>query len=487
MKLKDLLSDYHFDAPVPQELVITGLSSRSSEVHPGNLFIALDGLRSHGLDHMEEALQQGAAAILSNRRPERKVPVPLLVHAHPEKLVMPLGLKYYKNPEKKLSIAGITGTNGKTTTGMLLRHLLGTRSAFIGTTEIRMGEKRHSPTHTTPPALDLCRLLRQTVDEGCDSLIMEISSHALDQKRIFGLPLKVAVFTNLQRDHLDYHGTMSSYFTTKKKIFRLLKKDGTAVVNISDPFGAKLVRTLRKPLVTYGWCDEANFHVVQTKLMKKGTFLEMRTPKGNVALTVPLIGTYNVENTMAAVSAGQLMGLEFERLRGAISSFPGVPGRLERVSNSRNLQIFVDYAHTPEGIESVLSTVQRSLNKKIISVLGAGGDRDPGKRYPMGLAAGRHSDIVILTSDNPRSEDPAKIAAELLRGVRESGQKKVLTILDRSEAIQTAVQLANNRFAVVLLGKGHESYQIVGPKTFPFNDREEANRAIRELSHAVYV
>jgi len=453
MKLEALVKGWKVKGSIPQNLEVFSVDERASSLEQNSLFVAVSGTRNHGLDFVEEALKRGAAAILSDRVPSKPLPVPVLHYSNPRSLILPMELRLRNHPEQFMKFVGITGTNGKTTTASLVSHVLGPEAAYIGTTHVQVGRKTRPAPYTTPPSNEIAAILSEAKAAPCSTVVMEVSSHALQQDRVRGLLFDVGVFLNLQRDHLDYHRTMARYFAAKKRLFRQIAPSGRAVVNVSDPYGCRLAASIQHGPITFGWNQGSDIYPLDVRSRKKGTDVTLQVPNMILNIASPLHGDYNVENLMAAVGILYTLGRDLKADSRTISTFPGARGRLQRVPNELDLDIFVDYAHTPEGITKALTAVKKSLGKRIISVLGAGGDRDPGKRVLMGAAAGEMSDIVIITTDNPRSESPRDIAMELVRGVKRSGQVKVLTILNRSEAIRTAIRMANPGFVVMLLGK----------------------------------
>jgi UDP-N-acetylmuramoyl-L-alanyl-D-glutamate--2,6-diaminopimelate ligase len=458
----------------------SSLALRAQDAEPGALFIALPGARGHGLEWAAQAGERGAVAVLSDRPCDG---LPTLVHPDPRSILSRFSLHFYGNPERSMALAGITGTKGKTTTAHLVHHALALAgpAGFLGTTHYQAGPQRFPSPYTTPEAPVMAAMMRRMADAGVREAVMEVSSHALALGRVEGLAFRAAAFLNLGRDHMDFHPTVEDYFAAKRRIFDHLEPDGTAVLNQGDA----RVRGIELPgrrVLTFGHGPGADIHPKAYAFSERGTEGTLVVRGAEVPLRSTLFGLHNLENILAAAAILTGMGRTPEAAAEAIASFPGVPGRLERVDAGQRFPVLVDYAHTPEGFRLVLDAVRGILGKKIITVFGCGGDRDKGKRPLMGEAAGRLSDIVILTTDNPRSEDPAQICREIAEGVFASGQQKVLIVLDRAEAIRKAVQMANANFAVLLLGKGHEEYQIVGTVKHPFSDRDEARKALEELA-----
>src|SRR5262249_22441255 len=380
------------------------------------------------------------------------------------------------HPSEKLILAGVTGTNGKTTTAMLLEALLARRhgrAGFLGTVGYSTGRRELPAPRTTPEAPELQSLLAEMVAAGTPAAAMEVSSHALAHDRVLGCRFDLALFTNLTRDHLDFHRDMEDYFLAKQKLFTLRKAGAPAVVNVGDPYGATLARQLDSPLVTYSTRGEqADVRASEIRCDLKETAFRVRHAGGDFAVTSALAGRFNVENLLAAAAAGLSLKMPGEEIAAALSLVRRVPGRFERVDAGQPYTVLVDYAHTPDALERLLSAVRDLTRHRILLVFGCGGDRDRGKRFPMGEIAGRLTDLPILTSDNPRSEDPEAILSEVERGVVASGAATYLRIADRREAIAAALTLADSNSVVVRAGKGHETTQIIGGVEMPFDDRE---------------
>jgi UDP-N-acetylmuramoyl-L-alanyl-D-glutamate--2,6-diaminopimelate ligase len=414
-----------------------------------------------------------------------------------------MAAEFYRQPTAGLPLIGITGTNGKTTTTYLLESILeqgGIPPAVLGTVNYRFGTREFTAPHTTPESIDLQRMLRQLADLGAKGVVMEVSSHALEQRRVDGCHFDVGVFTNLTRDHLDYHGDMESYLASKQRLFsELLVPDDTkgrrrAVVNIDDSYGERIANVAACPVITYGLAHGAEVTARNVNFSVNGIQAELVTPLGEIELRSALLGRFNLSNILAAVAAAVAMELPLAVIAYGIKLHKTVPGRLERVPNNCGVTLLVDYAHTGDALENVLRTIQELATARIITIFGCGGDRDRGKRPIMGEIAGRMSDLAIITSDNPRSEEPLFIITEIREGLiplggREYrqdelnsgfGGKGFVAIESRREAIRLAVKLAQPGDIVLLAGKGHEDYQIIGSRRDHFDDREEAAAAFRE-------
>jgi len=398
-----------------------------------------------------------------------------------------LATAYYSFPSRSLAVAGITGTNGKTTTSWIIRHLcdaVGRSCGLIGTIRYILPGVVEPASRTTPESLDLQRMLAGMRDGGFRAVSVEVSSHALVQQRVRGTEFDAAVFTNLSQDHLDYHASMEEYFEAKIGLFRMLasqtKKKGRAVINTDDRYGHRLLdRISGVPVITYGQGSNCDFRASNIKCSPLGTIFRLDAKGRSYLVRTPLIGLFNVLNTVAALASASAMGLELRRLIAAAATIPQVPGRLERVPGRRNFQAYVDYAHTPDALDNVLVALRQMAPARIITVFGCGGDRDRSKRPLMAASAERHSDKVILTSDNPRSEDPAAIIREVSLGFRGTFHESVA---DREGAIRRSVELAGPDDIVLIAGKGHEDYQETGADRKPFDDVKVTARAMGEKS-----
>jgi UDP-N-acetylmuramoyl-L-alanyl-D-glutamate--2,6-diaminopimelate ligase len=480
VKLVDLLSalpDFRVPIGVP-DLDVTGISQDSRTVARGDLFVAIRGGISDGRAHAGEAAARGAVAVVSDRPAPDGFPeaTPWLRVESARRALALLAARVAGDPAEKLVLAGVTGTNGKTTTAMLLESQLARRygrAGFLGTIGYRTGRREIPAAQTTPEAPLLQQLLAEMVDAGVPAAAMEVSSHALDLDRVAGCRFDVAVFTNLTQDHLDFHGDLETYFGAKKKLFAMRKPSASAVVNADDPFGRRLAAEVSPPVVT--WSPTGGSATVRAENVRcdlTGTAFDAVHPGGRFRIASPLLGRFNVDNLLGAAAAGLSLRLTEDDVAAGCAAVARVPGRLERVEAGQPYPIVVDYAHTEDALRRVLLAIRDLTDRKIVLVFGCGGNRDRGKRAPMGKVAGTLSDIAIATSDNPRSEDPEAILAEVELGLVESGATKYIKVADRREAIRTAVELANPGTIVVIAGKGHERVQVIGNQSIPFDDRE---------------
>jgi len=469
----------------PLNFDIEGIAYDSRQVRKNYLFVALRGAHADGARYIDDALRRGATAIVSeeDRWPRRDI-----AHIRVEdarRALAEISCAFYNHPSQRIEAFGITGTNGKTTTAFMLRHILdraGRHPGLIGTIRYEIGDRVIPAARTTPEAPDIQFMLDQMVRVGCRSAVMEVSSHALDQKRVWGLDFDVGVFTNLTRDHLDYHKDIRSYFFAKTQLFRGLggiEKEAAAVINIDDEWGMELANTpgLIARLLTYGTHPGAMIRAEDIEATAGGSTFRFLSPWGDVSVSLPLLGRFNVSNALAAMAAGCARGIAPEQMAAALAEMPAVPGRLELVANGRGPRVFVDYAHTDDALANVLVTLRALQPRRLICVFGCGGDRDREKRPLMGATAARLADHVVFTSDNPRTENPDAIIDEIMTGagVRDGLER----VVNREDAIARAISRAQPGDIVLIAGKGHETYQDFGSTVIPFDDREIARKCLR--------
>ncbi|GIV60099.1 MAG: UDP-N-acetylmuramoyl-L-alanyl-D-glutamate--2,6-diaminopimelate ligase [Rhodothermaceae bacterium] len=467
-----------------ENIRIDHLAHDSRKVGPGGLFVAVRGEKADGHLFIDKAVQNGAIAIVCEampaaRREQRAAGIAWLQVHDSRAALAELAAAFFGDPSRALKMTGITGTNGKTTTAYLVHHVLaaqGLRAGLIGTVTYDLGGTRQEATHTTPDALELQRMLRRMVDAGCAACVMEVSSHALDQERVRAIDYDVAIFTNLTRDHLDYHRTFEAYFAAKKKLFDRLGAHATALYNRDDPAGARIVAGTAAQVLSYGQSPEADLRLEVLANRIGGLHLRIDGQERRFRL----VGLFNAYNLAAAYGAGRALGLPPAAVLDALATAPPVPGRFEQLRFADGTTVIVDYAHTPDALENVLKTIRvtKSPAATLWCVFGCGGDRDPDKRRLMGAIAERYADRVIVTSDNPRTEDPEKILNDIRRGM--DRPTEALWIVDRREAIRQAAARAAPGDVVLIAGKGHETYQIIGTEKLPFDDREEARRSFAD-------
>jgi UDP-N-acetylmuramoyl-L-alanyl-D-glutamate--2,6-diaminopimelate ligase len=474
---------------------ISGVAYDSRRVGPGDLFVAMRGDATDGNQFIEAAIAKGAAAVLTDssesydRLLRKHEDLPTALVEHGRRALAEASAVVMGHPEKKLALSAVTGTNGKTTTAFVLESLL--RSAkrqcvLIGTIEVHVGDEVRESPHTTPESRDVLEIFADGVRAGATEAVMEMSSHALEQERVWGLPVDVAIFTNLTQDHLDYHQTMERYFQAKARLFEGVgtPPPRVAVVNTDDPYGEKLAAGLeRSQLLRYGLDAETDFRAEDVRMRAGKTQFRMATPAGSVEVCSRLTGRVNVYNVLAASAAAWARGLSLEQITRGIEIGAQVPGRFQVVPANNDVTVVVDYAHTDDALRNLLGLARelvRDRGGRVITLFGCGGDRDRTKRPKMGRAAGEGSDLVVLTSDNPRGEEPGAIIAEALAGVRETGTECVVEE-DRARAIHSAIHAARPGDIVLLAGKGHEREQIVKGKTIAFDDAEVAAKVLKEM------
>jgi UDP-N-acetylmuramoyl-L-alanyl-D-glutamate--2,6-diaminopimelate ligase len=485
MKLDQLLSAVNPDSlPGSAGIVVSGVSCDSRCVKSGHVFVAVAGTQCEGRTFVDDALQRGAVAIVSEhddligggvfrvRVPDARAAYALM------------SAEFHGRPSGRLSIAGVTGTNGKTTLAFMLRDILesaGRRCGLIGTVEYRIGERSIPAGRTTPDAGCLQGLLSQMVAAGCQAASMEVSSHALDQKRVLGVDFDVGVFTNLTRDHLDYHLTFEAYYEAKRRLFTGLGRGGkraTAVINADDAWGCRLLADpdVVAPRVSFGLTAAAEVRATEIRLSAEGSTFRVESPWGAAPVRLRLLGRFNVSNALAAIGAACAMGVPLETILAALGGMQTVPGRMEAIPNNRGIHIYVDYAHTDDALSNVLMTLREIAPRRLLLVFGCGGNRDRTKRPVMGRVAASLADYTILTSDNPRKEDPAAILSEIEAGFGSAGKHEVVE--NRVEAIRRAIEIAQADDIVLIAGKGHEGFQEVGSTIIPHDDRVVARRLL---------
>jgi UDP-N-acetylmuramoyl-L-alanyl-D-glutamate--2,6-diaminopimelate ligase len=469
---------------LPLDVPCTGITHDSRRVTAGSVFVALKGLKRDGAAFAAQAVAAGAGAIVSEQGAPDASPVPWVVVPDARVALARLAAEFFGHPSREMAVIGITGTNGKTTTAYLLHAIYeaaGVPCGLLGTVKYRIGGREVEATRTTPEAPELQDLMRQMVAAGCGACVMEVSSHALALHRADGIRFAAAVFTNLTRDHLDFHADMDEYFSAKRRLFEMLPDGAPAVINVDDPRGASLAESVHRP-VTYGIHKAADVMPGPLSFSLSGLDFEIRLPQGVVHARSRLVGRPNVYNILAAAGTAAAAGLPLDAIERGLDRLQGVPGRFELASGaSDDITVIVDYAHTDDALRNLLETARPMATRRLISVFGAGGDRDRTKRPLMGMVAARLSDLVVITSDNPRTEDPMRIIDEVRRGadaeVRQSNAAIVAEI-DRREAILRAIGMAGPGDVVLIAGKGHEKYQEVGGRTLPFDDVAVAREAL---------
>jgi UDP-N-acetylmuramoyl-L-alanyl-D-glutamate--2,6-diaminopimelate ligase len=478
MNLRTLLSFLEkYDAYGNLDIELTGLAYDSRKVQPGNLFAALPGINFHGAQFLKNAEAAGAAAILTNI--EIDTQLPRIYVDSPRYALAILSHEYFGRPSTKLRLFGATGTNGKTTSTFLLHSVLehaGISTGLLGTVQYRGPKFKKASSLTTPESLDLQQMFAAMIDSGSGACVMEVSSHSLTQYRVAGCNFESMIFTNLTQDHLDYHKTMEDYFQAKWMVFENeICKTETASINQDDPYGQRILAQrgeLGLQSVSYGFDEKADYRIIDWKTGTTGSELYIQSARGKTYLKSPLMARFNAYNVAGVFASLHTCGIPAEAIALGIEKMKQVPGRFERIDHGQPFLIFIDYAHTDDALKQLLQTVRTYTKKKVTLLFGCGGDRDRGKRPLMGEVAGHLADEIIITSDNPRTEDPNEIAKDVLQGVNRSRNKNVHIILDRAEAIRFAVAKMQAEEVLVLAGKGHEDYQMIGNEKLHFDERE---------------
>ena len=478
--------------------VVSDICYDSRRSQEDSLFVAISGLKFDGHDYISDAIKRGARYIIHEKDVSINPGISFIKVADSRRTLGKLGKKFFRNPTSELCLIGVTGTNGKTTVTYLLESILesaGFRVGVIGTINYRFGGNTFESSITTPESLDLQRIFRNMVNAGITHVIVEVSSHALDLGRVDDCEYDLGIFTNLSQDHLDYHLTLDNYFLAKRRFFSDILKEGKKmIINVDDPWGRQLFEKVGSAGLTFGIEHRTHVFSDEYTLSLNGINATLKIPQGSIAITSPMIGKFNLYNILASTAAAAVLMIPEKYIKAGIKRLEKVPGRLEKVSGSDEPAVFVDYAHTEDALKSVLENLSEFKTKKIITVFGCGGDRDRGKRPLMGRAAAEFSDLAIITSDNPRTENPLAIIDEIERGVRSgtirkyrpvdyhSGfdEKGYIVISDRTEAIHLAIRIAEQDDIVLIAGKGHEDYQILGETKIWFDDTVIARKALEQ-------
>ena len=471
---------------LPLDSTVSAVAYDSRRVIDGAVFVALKGLKADGTEFVPQAIARGAAIVVAEVSRPVDATSPWLTVNDARLALALLADAFYEHPSRRMRVVGVTGTNGKTTTAYLLASMLDAadlKAGLLGTVTYRLGGEDREASRTTPEAPDVQELFAEMLRHGCRSAVMEVSSHALALKRVDAIWFEAAIFTNLTRDHLDFHADMASYFLAKRRLFEILPDHAPGVINLDDPRGTELVQICKHP-VTFAISRPADVTPGPLEMTLDGLKFDIRTPRGTVAVQSQLVGRPNVYNILAAAATAVAMELPLDAIATGVRQLRGVPGRFELVSSPEDhATVVVDYAHTDDALRNLLETARPLSPKRLITVFGCGGDRDRTKRPLMGMVAARLSDVVVITSDNPRSEEPQRIIDEIKRGIPAGIQSadrapEIHTVVDRREAIERAVQLADAGDVVLIAGKGHEKYQQIGDRVLPFDDGEVARRAL---------
>lgn len=480
MKLKELLKtvEYKSSSSFSGAAEIKGIACDSKAVSKDYLFIAVPGTKMDGHRFAREAADRGAVAVVIEKDVSLDDDIAKIYVKDSRQALARIAGEFYGRPSEKLRCIGITGTNGKTTVSYLMDSIVsasGHKAGLIGTISYRIGERVIPAVNTTPGPVELFNFMGKMAQNSIGYLVMEVSSHSLDQRRVEGIDFEAAVFTNLTGDHLDYHKTQDEYFNAKAKLFEGLGAASYGIINIDDEWGRKLLKRSKGRVMTYGMKQGADLLAGGIQLSLNGTKFTIDTPAGQIKINTKLIGLHNVYNITAAVAAGLAMGFTPEAVRRGAENVRAVPGRLESIECGQPFKVFVDYAHTDDALHNVFSALRPLIAKRIIVVFGCGGDRDRTKRPRMGKVASEAADVVIVTSDNPRSEDPQAITSEITAGI---GSGNCTVILDRMQAIRQALSAAREGDCVLIAGKGHETYQVLKETTVAFDDREVARKIL---------
>ncbi len=471
---------------------ITGITNDSRRVMQGHLFVAVRGGRTDGHQFVDAAIDRGATAVVLEHDSGISPRATRIKVADARRTLALASARFYEHPSQQLKVIGVTGTNGKTTTVFMVKAMMeaaGMPTGLLGTVQYEIGERVIPAARTTPESVEIQEMMSQMVRAGCGGCAMEVSSHALDQQRVASVDFDVAIFTNLSQDHLDYHQTMENYFAAKARLFTSLntmQKPGRAVVNVDSTHGRAIISRLggEAAVLTYGVASDALVRAHDVRVSAEGTYFIVRTPQGSRPLFLPLIGRHNVSNALAAIAAGLELGIDIGAIEQALAQLRSVPGRLERIEVPEPYAVYVDYAHTAEALRHALVTVGELTRGRLIVVFGCGGDRDQGKRAPMGRTAYELADFSILASDNPRTEDPRAILRQIESGFPAEGHGHYQVIEDRREAIERALDIAREGDTVLVAGKGHESYQEFADTVVPFNDRQVVEEYFEQKSVA---
>ena len=484
-KITDLLTSAVVSGDAAVE--ISGVTSDSREVQSGMIYVAIKGSKVDGAEFIPQAVEQGAVAIIAEKAADKGFTSASWVHVKDARAALAVAASELEShPSKAFKLIGVTGTNGKTTSTFMMHHILHAvqlRAGLLGTIKVYNGVEEVETKHTTPDAVILQKQLREMADNGCRSVAMEVSSHGIEQKRVAGLDFDVVVFSNLTQDHLDYHGDMESYYAAKRELFveaAASDKKVKAVINIDDAYGAKLAKEFAEKMsvITYGMGVHCDYRFGKIRQNVRGADFELQVRGKSYLVRVPTIGRFNIYNAVSAIAACVATGVSPREAIRNLAEMPQVPGRLEFVETKMSVSVFVDYAHTPDALANVCSALKEIEPKRLITVFGCGGDRDKSKRPLMAEAANDNSDLCFITSDNPRSEDPLAILKDIEQGMKGCPSR---SIVDREEAIKTAVAVATGGDIVLIAGKGHEDYQIFAEETIAFDDRIKARAALREF------
>ena len=480
MRISILIEGMSITHSNDMKLEVSGITHDSRRVEPGDLFVALVGQQFDGRAFVPQAIEQGAVAVLASGSAPSRFEGLWLETPEPRRVMGTLAARLYGHPDREMLVVGVTGTNGKSTVSHLVSSIMeaaGKPTGTIGTLGYSFGGDQFAGERTTPEAPELFEMLSRMRQAGAEAVSLEVSSHGLALGRVQEIEFDLAIFSNLTRDHLDFHRNFEDYFAAKRRLFDQLKRGGVSAVNIDDPFGRRLAESLSDPL-TFG--EDGDVRIGSVEFDITGTHGVLMTPRGEFEFRSALLGAYNLENILAAVAGAEALGIDHRAVKHGLDTVVPLPGRMEPVEAGQPFPVIVDYAHTDAALEAALKSVRSISNRKILLIFGCGGDRDPGKRNLMGQIAGKLADLAIITSDNPRSEDPLTIIASIEEGIKETGNPSYRILPDRREAIRRAMFHADEEWAVLVAGKGHEQIQIVGDRVVPFSDRWEIEAVLEE-------
>jgi len=480
MKLSQVLAGVSLLNTVKEDVEIKNVAYDSRRVTPGSLFVCIKGFLTDGHQYIDSAVKNGAVAVLTQDIVEGLC-VPCLRAEDTRKALAQVGANFYGHPEKEMKIIGVTGTNGKTTVTTLIKSILeftGKKVGLIGTNENMIGSRVLPTERTTPESLDLFALFREMKDEGIEYVVMEVSSHSLVLHRVYGILFSVGVFTNLTQDHLDFHETMENYYRAKRLLFDTCK---TGIVNADDPAGIRILESSACPVLTYSIDAESDFKANNLRISPRGVIFDLVSGGKTLPARLGIPGKFSAYNALAAISACIALEISPEKVIDALLVAKGVKGRAETVYTRTDYTILIDYAHTPDGLENIIKTVKEFAQGRVVTLFGCGGDRDPVKRPIMGEIAGRLSDYCIITSDNPRTEEPMEIIRQIEAGMKQTDCAYTV-IENRREAIRYAIQTAQPKDCIILAGKGHETYQIIGKEKRHFDEREVIHEILADTS-----
>ena len=487
MKLDKLIQKLDFEYIINKKnLEINNINYDSRSVKKNGLFIAIEGFDTDGHKYIDEAIAKGAKVIVIEKNLDNYLENIIYVKVTDSRKAMAyISAEFYGYPQKDLKLIGVTGTNGKTTTTNLIKTILenaGYKTGLIGTIGNYINKKEINSSRTTPNSMELNKLFYKMKKQGLEYVVMEVSSHAIDLKRIFNLEFEIAVFTNISRDHLDYHKTLENYIKVKSKLFKKVKDKGYSIINIDDDSANEMINNTEAKVIKYSIDKKSDFQAKNIALNTNGVSFEISDFKKRINLNIT--GKFNIYNALAALAVASVLNIDYNKIKNGLEKIKGIPGRFELIKENQNFTVIVDYAHTPDGMDNVLKTIEDLAKKRVIIVFGCGGDRDKDKRPLMGKIALKYGDYILITTDNPRSENPKSIIKDIERGLT-NNKSKYEIIIEREKAINKSIKMAENNDIIVIFGKGHETYQIFQDKTIHFDDREVAREAIRRKKERI--